>query len=354
MLQLLKKAREQYGSNLPFVVYHKPGEDCATGIFQADSKLHPIGDYTRSGFVFAPFDLQQHGTLIIPDQILTMDLEIPTGHVITAGNAGVAGQDSLAKQLHLQLVQKGISAIKKGILKKVVLSRCFDVESPFSPFDLFSRLTAAYSQAFSYLWYHPKIGMWMGASPELLLHSDRETLNSISLAGTLRREEGKEPSWGPKERREQEMVTDYITGCLSPYLEEMEVSRPETVKAGSLWHLKSSIRGTLKHQGLQPILAALHPTPAVCGMPVEMAKGFILDAELYDREFYTGFLGEVHWGSAQQTDLYVNLRCMKIQHGRATVFVGGGITSDSDPQKEWEETVAKSETMLKVLGYSED
>ncbi len=350
MLQLLYKAREQYGSNLPFALYSKPGEDRVTGIFQADSTLHPIGDYTKTGFVFAPFDLQQPGILLIPDHTLSVDVETPAGSGITAG--GTAGEERSARSFHLQLVKKGIEAINKGSLKKIVLSRRFDIGCPASPFDLFRQLPAIYPHAFTYLWYHPGSGMWMGATPELLLHSDQQTLSSMSLAGTLKRDEGILPDWGPKELQEQKMVTEYIAGCLSPFLQGMEVSPVETIEAGSMWHLRSVIHGGMKDAVLQPIIAALHPTPAVCGLPADKAKDFILDYEEYNREFYTGFLGELNWGTGLQTELYVNLRCVKLEAGRATVFVGGGITEDSEPEKEWEETVAKSATMLKVLGYS--
>ncbi|MGA9588739.1 MAG: chorismate-binding protein, partial [Salegentibacter sp.] len=154
---------------------------------------------------------------------------------------------------------------------------------------------------------------------------------------------------------------------------------PYTARAGNLLHLRTNIIGSLgpsrgaEHQrsessNLKQIVKALHPTPAVCGLPREAAKKFILENENYDREFYTGFLGELNLKTEikrnnnrrnqenqayasilNQTSLYVNLRCLKLDGGIANIYVGGGITKDSKPSQEWEETENKSQTMKSVL-----
>ena len=90
----------------------------------------------------------------------------------------------------------------------------------------------------------------------------------------------------------------------------------------------------------------MHPTPAVCGFPKKESKDFILKNERYDRAFYTGFLGELNMSTSE---LYVNLRCMEIEKESIHIYVGGGITKESDPEKEWNETVAKSKTIKGVL-----
>ena len=97
----------------------------------------------------------------------------------------------------------------------------------------------------------------------------------------------------------------------------------------------------------------MHPTPAVCGLPRDLAKDFILENEDYDRSFYTGFLGELNINSSklnkQKTELFVNLRCMSVDDYKARIFVGGGVTKDSIAKKEWQETVSKTQTIKKVL-----
>ena len=104
---------------------------------------------------------------------------------------------------------------------------------------------------------------------------------------------------------------------------------------------------------LKTLIRALHPTPAVCGLPRENAKQFILENEQYNRSFYTGFLGELNFQKnktvSESSSLFVNLRCMNIIDKKVSIFVGGGITKDSNAKKEWEETVSKSKVMKRVL-----
>jgi isochorismate synthase len=73
----------------------------------------------------------------------------------------------------------------------------------------------------------------------------------------------------------------------------------------------------------------------------------VLDNEAYKRSYYTGFLGELN--IHKNSNLFVNLRCMEIKRNNAEIYIGGGITKGSIPEKEWEETVAKSNIMLKAL-----
>ena len=95
------------------------------------------------------------------------------------------------------------------------------------------------------------------------------------------------------------------------------------------------------------MLTLLHPTSAVCGMPIEQAKEWIAHAENYDRELYSGFLGPVNFENT--TDLFVNLRCAKISEQQIRFYAGAGITEDSDPQKEYEETELKINVLRSIL-----
>ncbi len=99
------------------------------------------------------------------------------------------------------------------------------------------------------------------------------------------------------------------------------------------------------------MIRRLHPTAAICGLPRQKAFEFIRMYEGYSRQYYTGFLGEVNYPEPGSTSLMVNLRCMQLfpKEKKAWVYVGGGITSSSLPEKEWEETQAKSETMKRVF-----
>jgi isochorismate synthase len=98
---------------------------------------------------------------------------------------------------------------------------------------------------------------------------------------------------------------------------------------------------------LKDLVTALHPTHAVCGLPKNTAQQFILENESYLRTNYSGFLGELNMHNSSQ--LFVNLRCMQIINNCAEIFVGGGITNESVPEKEFEETVSKSQIMKNIL-----
>ena len=142
-----------------------------------------------------------------------------------------------------------------------------------------------------------------------------------------------------KEIDEQQIVTDYIVNNLKSSVDNLNIGEVETVKAGSLLHLKTKITGKLNTQNSKLITSILHPTPAVCGMPLAISKQFILENENYKRSFYTGFLGEINLNN--KTELFVNLRCMEIQENKASIYIGGGITKDSNPEKEWEKPLQK-------------
>ena len=131
----------------------------------------------------------------------------------------------------------------------------------------------------------------------------------------------------------------------------MEVSKAENIVSGNVVHLKSDISAQLKPNcNLNTIINSLHPTPAVCGFPRDESKKFIIKSENYNREFYAGFLGELNMATQHsQTNLFVNLRCLKLNADTIEIFVGGGITKDSNPEHEWEETVQKSIAIKKLL-----
>ncbi|EAR00322.1 chorismate-binding protein [Maribacter sp. HTCC2170] len=361
----LKRAGEQLKNELPFVIYRKPKESLVKGILQKDDQLHYASDYTEKGFVFAPFDKKEQTILLLLDEGLSADFEPKEPSVRTKDR--LSREDVEEKEFHLDLIQKGIEYIIAGNLQKVVLSRKIEIGNTESPFSLFNKLLITYSNAFCYLWYHPRVGMWLGATPEILLRAENNRVTTMSLAGTQTYKGNDNPTWGKKELTEQQLVTTYITNVLENKVSDINVSNVESIRAGQLLHLRSKITAKYNNN-LDEIICSLHPTPAVCGMPLELAKQFISQNENYHRGFYTGFLGELNHREEIErnrsnrnqenksykaikiaTELFVNLRCMQLKEGNVHIYVGGGITKDSDPKKEWLETVAKSNTMLNIL-----
>ena len=343
--KLLVKARNQRAAELPFVLYQKPNDNEVKAIFLENSSLVYTSNFTEEGFIFSAFDNKNTGILFPSAKI-----DSTTYKIEKVGIKESTIFSKHEKEFHIELVNKAVETIKSSTLKKVVLSRKLLAETEKDEFQLFQQLLNTYQNAFKYLWFHPEIGIWLGASPEVLLEIDDKFIITNSLAGTVPVIANQPPKWSHKEIEEQQLVTDFITENLSNKLVAIKTSKTKSIKAGKLWHLKSTISGTLKNSiGLKTILKALHPTPAICGLPKEAAKKFIIDNENYNREFYTGFLGELNLGDKKETYLYVNLRCMKLNAKTATIYIGGGITRDSIAENEWKETQYKSNTMLSLL-----
>jgi len=355
---LYLKIQSQLDQQLPFVVYKKSGEKLLHSFLQHDDNLYELDSYGTSGFVFAPFDNEKK-PIVIPTNKSTCDHVVIPEKENALDSFGItklnsADQNQTDKSNHIELVDHGIKAIVDTSFRKVVLSRKEEVIfKDKKPLDVFQLLIDNYPKAFVYCWYHPNIGIWLGATPETLVTIKGDTFFTMALAGTQPFTNSIEVDWGIKEIEEQAMVTEFVLKELTSKVDSIEKSKSYTHKAGTLLHLRTDIKGTLKNRNssVEEIIKVLHPTPAVCGLPKKEAKSFILENEGYDRKYYTGFLGELNkvQNGISESNLYVNLRCMEIECDKAIVYVGGGITKDSIPEKEWEETVRKTETMKKVL-----
>ncbi|WP_299335391.1 chorismate-binding protein [uncultured Psychroserpens sp.] len=359
---------KHYTSQLPFVAYRKPNKTIVKALFQNNSTIHIVDDFSENGFIFSPFD-SEHATIIFPSEhcnMITSEMSF-SSEIVPKNNREL--HDESKREHHVNLVQKGIDHITTDSVKKIVLSRVETVPiSEDTPLDIFQSLLNHYQNAFVYIWYHPEIGLWLGATPETLLNVEGQRFKTMSLAGTQPYNGHLNVDWNLKNKEEQQFVTDFIIDGLKPFVERLNSTEAMTIRAGQLLHLKSEIFGTLKPDCLKDVIHTLHPTPAVCGLPKHNAKAFILSNENYNREFYTGFLGELNikttktrntnrrnvennaYASVKTTSqLYVNLRCMQIKDQHAMIYVGGGVTKDSNPLEEWDETVNKAQTMLSVL-----
>ncbi|MGB2128846.1 MAG: chorismate-binding protein [Flavicella sp.] len=344
----LDKIAFAYEQNLPFVAYREPNETKLTAFFQEDDKLHLVDNFDTRGFVFAPFDAKDT-TVLIPDtgEVLT---NFEAESIDSTSQSNVFAEASESREAHINLVNEAKAYLIENSLPKVVIARSKTI--PIRHFDLiqtFYRMLSKYLAATVYVWYHPKVGLWMGATPEMLATLQGKCFKTMSLAGTQMFQGTMEVQWKSKEREEQQLVTDYVLSKLKDKTEFLESGNPYTVRAGSLLHLRTDIQGELSEgMDLQRLLNTVHPTPAVCGYPTDKAKSFILEKEQFDRSFYTGYFGRLH--PTQKTTFYVNLRCMQIlSKQKARVYVGGGITQKSNAQLEWEETVAKCKTMEAVF-----
>ncbi|WP_439489056.1 chorismate-binding protein [Algoriphagus sp.] len=256
-----------------------------------------------------------------------------------------------------QLVDKAIQAIQENQLEKVVPARTKTIPIP-TDFDLSCTLLSmmeAYPNAFINFFHLPNVGTWIGASPETLIETKGDIFTTMSLAGT-QKATGDNPlksvAWTQKEIEEQALVSRYIVSCFKKIrLREYEEHGPKTVVAGNLLHLRSDFRINMQETGFPELgsvmLSLLHPTSAVCGMPRKEAHDFLQEYEGFDRSFFSGFIGPVNLHGS--TSIYVNLRTASLHNDKATLYAGAGVTEDSDPEKEWEETELKCQIIGKFI-----
>lgn len=359
MTDLFLKVNTHLEQNLPFVLYSKPGKKEIVGLFQNNDHLYFLEDFKAKGFVFAPFDGDNF--VFFPEEHIDVIVEKYNVSVSENTPPVFYEMNQKAKENFENLVTKAVTVINSGYFKKVVVSRKEEVVLENSDLSaMFIKLLANYPSAFKYCMVHPKVGLWMGATPEQLIKVKDFEIHTVALAGTKVNKGKEEVNWKQKEKDEQQLVTDFILENLKNYVTEEVVSSPYTVCAGNLLHIKTDISAKMEDvNNFREVLKILHPTPAVCGYPKLLAKDFILENEGYDREYYAGFLGELNMdfatGRSEYSDVFVNLRCMKIEFdsnhtiSKANLYIGCGITKDSDPEKEFQETVNKSMTMKKII-----
>lgn len=232
--------------------------------------------------------------------------------------------------------------IEKAIFSRIKLverDRELEIE------NVFSRLAKAYdTQALVYMVSDERFGTWIGATPETLLKGNEKSMTSMALAGTKREEK---TEWTLKEQQEHKYVVDFIKQKIdaqSP--EKLVVSTTETVKKGAVYHLQTNYKFEISKEKWNDLMKTLHPTPAVCGTPSDLAQDYILTNEPHDRVFYTGLVG---LKSEEELNVFVNLRCMQVLENDFALYLGGGITLDSNIANELQETEDKSETLLSVI-----
>lgn len=333
MNSFIQKLNTAIERHIPFVLFSKPNEDCIQ-LYVQDASDHP-------SFLLHSFDskIQKRIGDSNPLKISTKDFDFSSSLKLksTKKTAPIQEKD------YQKLIQNTIDFIQNTSVSKIVMSRLKVIENEgYNLFKTYRNLVKQHPSALVFLWHWPEEETWMGATPELLLSQEENQVKTVSLAATKLPEN----QWTPKEYEEQQIVTDFIIECFSD-VEDVQVYGPETVQAGKFQHLKSYISGCLPLDlPLTILLERLHPTPALCGMPKRDAFEFILQNEVHSREFYSGYLG---METPNSKEYYVNLRSAQVFSNEIWVYVGGGITSESQPQKEWLETELKSGTIGNAL-----
>jgi isochorismate synthase len=349
--------------NIAFAAYRLPGEKLPVFVAQPG----PVREFSlaqleqQKGFVIAPFDAYKSGKAFLIEPAFVSQNRSEMEKLFALPNSFPDKGFQLPKdknfvadrETYLQQVSELVARIKNGEAQKVVLSRV--LEKPLSPdfdFDLFfDTFQQNYPDAFVYLFHLPGEGVWAGATPETLFNRNGGFYETMALAGTQKRPSDDKPlNWEEKEKEEQALVTGFVEEQIGKLrIENYEESRPETIFAGSLAHICTRFRlpANTLHGKTGRFVKALHPTPAVCGLPKEKAWQLISETEKHQRHFYTGFLGP--WQMENRSHLFVNLRCARFLNEKLALYVGGGLTAASKPEKEWQETEDKSATILSVV-----
>jgi isochorismate synthase len=353
-MDFFKIIEKHYQEKIPFVIYHKPNSEDIILVTQNDKEEYYWERDADSGFVFSDF-LGSKKILLPQDKCNTYFLKVSALSFASLNTDANRSQELNSKKYFEKLVNAAVNEIKDRNFSKVVVSRKETQENSCINLEvLFSRMVANYFNAFSYCFFHPVSGLWIGATPEQLAKVVGKNLKTVALAGTKTWSETEEMVWTAKEKTEQNLVTQFIEKSVKDFTTKISKSEVYNFKAGDLAHLKTDFDIELKENfSLQKLVSVLHPTPAVCGLPKKEALDFILKNEKYNREFYTGFLGEINRNfktmRTEESDLYVNLRCMKLQDTLAVLYVGCGITVDSNSESEFIETQNKAMTMRRVL-----
>jgi isochorismate synthase len=352
--------------NLPFATFRLPRQSSSTTYIQTSahtiqwSSIHDISE--KRGFIMAPFDTKngKKYVMVKPDIVIESskpaekELELlkslPTHQ---APDWKIDEPVITERDEYLDQVKTIKESISRGSFQKTVLSRIKRIEGDYTSkiTKIFEMACERHPNAFVFI-FKSDSHFWLGASPEPLLRLSADTISTVSLAGTRPAiEQNMELSnWTMKEVLEQEYVTCYIHDILREFeIRHYSVTSPYVKKAGDLVHLRTDFKFTYDQIAghIWELLDALHPTPAVAGQPKDDAISFIKQLEPHDREYYTGFLGPVQ--SNEVIDLFVNLRCMKITPDYLSLFIGGGITLESVPEDEWEETQLKANSLLNII-----
>lgn len=251
----------------------------------------------------------------------------------------------ISKSAYFDIANEFIHYLQDHTIDKAILSRVKQVDfGSNQPMIFFSKLVEKYPHAFCYFFESPSLGTWVGATPETLVKIEEGRGVTMSLAGTKPAGDGS--AWGAKELHEQQLVTDFIRGQLLEMCAEVRESDRGELIAGPVKHLVHHFTFDIAAFKQWELIRKLHPTPAVSGYPRDKALKCIAELEAHDRKFYAGIIGLT---SAKTTSLFVNLRSAELLNNQLYLYLGGGLTQQSDPESEWNETENKAKTLLDLI-----
>lgn len=350
-------------NNLIFAAYRLPNTDSITLVVQkkqGPKKVKISGSlFSQSGFLVSPFSENESNNsyFISADLLYSSSDYADFDELIKLKEVSYPDENFengvISRKNFIIQVDEIKNAIAEKKFEKAVISRIKIIERSYRSKlnEIFQMLSNSYPNAFVYL-FNVANQTWMGATPEPLLCSRQNELTTVSLAGTKEYNANNLNlrNWSTKDIVEQELVTKYIENTLADLkIDCLQKKGPYTKKAGNLIHLRTDFTLDFNqvNNHIDKLVKELHPTSAVCGFPKKESMQFIKNLEKHNRKYYSGFLGPINID--EKVQFFVNLRCMQILCDKLVLHIGAGITIDSVPEDEWDETEIKADTLLSVI-----
>jgi menaquinone-specific isochorismate synthase len=247
-------------------------------------------------------------------------------------------------------VEAILQAIERGRVVKVVAARSAElpVEEPPDPAAILRELTGRFGRCTGF-YLEMSGGAFFGATPERLVRVTGRDVETEALAGSAPPGRGESLLESRKDRLEHQLVLDEIIARLGPLCDETRAGKTRSLELPNVAHLRTPIRAR-RRRAARPLdlVAALHPTPAVGGVPRDEAVRWIVESEPVGRGWYAGPFG---WLDASgDAEFVVALRSALLHGGVARLYAGAGIVSGSNPDAEWSETEAKMRAVREALG----
>ena len=270
-------------------------------------------------------------------------------------------ESNFSKEEFIRIVKRAKEYIEQGDIIQVVLSQCFKRKFLGKPENLYR--TLRYLNPSPYMYYMDLVDVKVvGSSPEVLVRLEGKKIETRPIAGTRKRGEGEEDLRlerelleDEKERAEHLMLVDLARNDVG------RVSKPGSVKVegfmriekySHVMHIVSDVVGELK-EGLSAVdvLKAIFPAGTVSGAPKVRAMQIIEELENQRRGIYAGAVGYISFDG--NMDMAIAIRTALLLNNHVFVQAGAGIVADSDPEKEWLETVNKAKALMKAVSMAQ-
>ncbi len=330
-----------------FIAYSMPGTTEYLYATMSSIACGTLDEQVRDyDFVFCPFDKEKH------QQLFFKFSSLASGRKFECSPSTETQTESTSYNEYSAQFNKIKDSIKGGLLHKAVLSKLkFYKTDTSNLYDQFIALKNDHLNAFTYLLHLPSFGTWLGASPELVLSSTKDSYHTKAVAGTKAADSLMD--WTEKEIKEHAFVEEHFTRSFERESLEYSISKSFDLKAGAMVHICSEL--TVEKSPLSTLsklMDIIHPSPALSGFPISKAVELIGNVEAHDRSYYCGFLGPI--SKEGNLSFFANIRCLQAYNNGILLHLGGGLTADSVCEKEWEETELKATTLLSVFKNAVD